>query len=169
MAVRPIVMWPDARLATPCAPVAAGAAGTDVATLIADMFETMYAAPGRGLAAPQVGVLVRLFVMDCGWKDGARTPRVFLNPRILERSGAVAPGEEGCLSIPGVLVEVTRPARVTLAWQTPEGGTGQETFDGFAARCVQHEIDHLDGLVTFDRLDPSARAEAEAALAGKAS
>ena len=124
--------------------------------LIRDMFETMYAGPGRGLAAPQVGVLKRLFVMDCGWKDGEMTPMVCINPEIIP-AGAMVPGEEGCLSIPGVLVEVMRPERIVLRFSDQDGMRQEMELDGFEARCAQHELDHLDGLVTFDRLSPEAR------------
>jgi peptide deformylase len=125
----------------------------------------MYAAPGRGLAAPQVGVMQRLFVMDTGWKDGASDPRVFLDPRIVAVSAATETRAEGCLSIPGILVEVTRPAQVKIAFRDATGQARTEDFTGFAAACIQHEIDHLEGRVTFDYLDAAARATAEAAYA----
>jgi len=160
MAVLPILRWPDPRLKQPCAPVTG-----DVHALIDDMLETMYAAPGRGLAAPQVGVLWRLFVMDTTWKEGASDPQVFVNPRITDRSDTLATAAEGCLSIPGVLVDVTRPAEITVTWQDAHGAAHRQVFSGFAAACVQHEIDHLDGIVTFDRLAPDARQEAEAQFA----
>ncbi|WP_278924127.1 peptide deformylase [Pseudophaeobacter profundi] len=157
MALLPIVQWPDPGLSTHCAAVG----DEDLTGLIADMFDTMYDAPGRGLAAPQVGVLKRLFVMDVSWKEGAPAPLVMINPEILSFGEAQQPGEEGCLSIPGVLVAVQRPTTVTLRWQDAGRAWQQGRFDGFAARCIQHEYDHLDGLVTFDRLGPAARAEAE--------
>ncbi|MFU8882104.1 MAG: peptide deformylase [Rhodobacterales bacterium] len=154
----PILRWPDPRLSTPCDPVAAG---EDLDGLIRAMFDTMYAAPGRGLAAPQVGVLKRLFVMDCGWKDGEMTPMVCINPEITQADG-MAPGAEGCLSIPGVLAEVLRPERITLRYLDQNGCAQEAELDGFEARCAQHELDHLDGLVTFDRLSPEARRVVEA-------
>lgn len=157
MALRPILRWPDDRLATPCAPVVPG---EDVAGLIADMFETMYDAPGRGLAAPQVGVMQRLFVIDVTWKDGNRSPLVMVNPRIVARSEDILPGEEGCLSIPGILVSVDRPARVEMDWTDEHGVRHRRWLDGAEARCAQHELDHLDGIVTLDRLQPEARADA---------
>ena len=157
MSVLPILRWPDPRLSRVCDPVGPG---EDLERLVTDMFETMYDAPGRGLAAPQVGVMKRLFVMDCGWKEGDMTPVTCINPEIVEASGTQATGEEGCLSIPGILAPVTRPEWIVLRW-TDLGGTVQEQrLDGFEARCAQHEFDHLDGLVTFDRLD----AETHAAL-----
>lgn len=158
MSVLPILKWPDARLATPCAPVAEG---EDLAPLIADMLETMYDAPGRGLAGPQVGVLKRLFVMDVDWKTGPRNPVVMVNPEILWRSEDSQSGEEGCLSIPDVMTEVSRPSQVRLRWQDAMGAVQEQDFDGFAARCIQHEYDHLDGRVTFDHLGEEARTAAE--------
>ncbi len=158
MSVLSILKWPDKRLATPCIPVAEG---EDLATLIADMLDTMYDAPGRGLAGPQVGVLKRLFVMDVDWKTGPRNPLVMVNPEILWRSEDSQPGEEGCLSIPGVMTEVSRPTQVRLRWRDATGATQERDFDGFAARCIQHEYDHLDGRVTFDHLDEEARTAAE--------
>jgi len=159
MSLRDIVQWPDPRLATICAAVTQD---EDVTALIADMLDTMYDAPGRGLAAPQVGVLKRLFVMDVGWKDGARDPIVMINPQILWRAEDTAGGEEGCLSIPGLSTEVIRPTRVRVHWQDAGRKSQEQTFEGFAARCIQHEYDHLDGRVTLDHLSPELRAEAEA-------
>lgn len=156
MSLREIVLWPDPRLSAPCAPVER--ITRETAALAEDMLETMYAAPGRGLAAPQVGVMFRLFVMDTGWKDGPRAPRVFVNPQIVERGEVLVTRSEGCLSIPGVTAEVTRPDAVRLRWTALDDTTREESFDGFAAACVQHEMDHLDGLVTLDRVDVAARA-----------
>ncbi len=122
-----------------------------VRQLAADMIETMYDAPGRGLAAPQVGEPLRMFVMDCHWKDGAsRAPRVFLNPSFTARSEDQVVNEEGCLSIPGVPVDVTRPASVTMRWTDLNGATHEQSFEGFEAVCVQHEADHLDGILNVD-------------------
>jgi len=165
MAVLPILRWPDPRLMQVCAPVAAG---EDVSSLISDMFETMYAAPGRGLAAPQVGVLKRVFVMDVTWKEGERSPLACVNPEILEVSAEAAMAEEACLSIPGVAASVERPARVRLAWTGEDGARHEEDFEAFWAICAQHEYDHLDGKVIFDRLSPEARAVLEDAYEGGA-
>jgi peptide deformylase len=129
------------------------------------MLETMYAAPGRGLAGPQVGVLRRIFVMDVAWKDGAPDPMVFLDPEIVWRSDETRTGTEGCLSIPGVTAEVERAAEIEVTWRDLDGAGHARRFDGFAAICIQHETDHLDGLVTFDRVAPEARAALEAAYA----
>lgn len=158
MAILPILRWPDPRLATPCTPVA-----EDVAQLAADMLETMYAAPGRGLAAPQVGVLKRLFVMDVAWKEGPPAPSVVINPQILWRSDDTATGAEGCLSIPGIMTDISRATQIRMTWTDLHGQLQDEILTGFAAICAQHEYDHLDGLVTFDRLPPDQRAAAQAA------
>ena len=162
MAILPILLWPDARLSTMCDPVVVG---NDLGPLIGDMFDTMYAAPGRGLAAPQVGVMQRLFVMDATWKTGTRSPMVFINPVIVAQAEQMSCADEGCLSIPGVLVPVKRPVWVDLAWTTPEGDTEQRRFDGFEALCVQHEFDHLNGVVSFRHLNGAARRAAEAEYA----
>ena len=161
MAVLPILRWPDPRLTTPCDKVV-----LDDATrrLAADMFDTMYAAPGRGLAAPQVGALLRLFVMDTTWKDGTRNPVAMVNPRILWRSEDHATGPEGCLSLPGPLTEISRPREIDITWTDLEGATHQARLTGFAAVCAQHEYDHLDGILTLDHLSPQARKTAEAGL-----
>lgn len=157
MPLLPIVQWPDPRLATQCAPL--GDVTPEVRALAADMLDTMYAAPGRGLAAPQVGVLQRLFVMDVTWKDGPRNPMVLIDPEILWLSEAKASGPEGCLSIPGVLAEVERSTSIRLGWTSLDGDRVEAVLEGFAAICAQHEFDHLDGIVTLDRLTPEARAE----------
>lgn len=163
-AILPIVTWPDARLATPAAPVAVFDAS--LAQLAQDMLATMYDAPGRGLAGPQVGAMQRIFVMDCSWKDGTPEPQVMINPEILEASGAET-REEGCLSVPGLLVPVTRPDRIRLRWQDLGGVTREGIFEGIAATCVQHERDHLDGLLHLDRAAPADRAQALATLAAQ--
>ena len=154
----PILRWPDPRLSQPCAPAVLD---DDLRRLAADMLETMYAAPGRGLAAPQVGHLVRLFVMDVAWKTGTPEPMVFVNP-VVEPFGERVAGPEGCLSIPGPVTEVERFAQVQVRWTDLDGAQHSAAFDGFAAICIQHEHDHLDGILTLDRLPPEARAQAEA-------
>lgn len=158
MALLPILSWPDTALSTPCVSVG----DEDLGALITDMFETMYAAPGRGLAAPQVGVLKRFFVMDATWKEGVGSPLVMINPEILSLGPVQELGDEGCLSIPGVVTPVLRPTTVHLRWQDQHGAQQEGAFDGFAARCIQHEYDHLEGLVTFDRLAAEDRGRAEA-------
>lgn len=154
----PILRWPDPRLSQPCG---RAVLDSDLRSLAADMLETMYAAPGRGLAAPQVGRLVRMFVMDVDWKTGEPAPMVFVNPE-LKLLGDRILGPEGCLSIPGPVTEVERNAQVRLRWTDLNGAAQDASFDGFAAICIQHEFDHLDGILTLDRLGPEARAVAEA-------
>lgn len=159
MAVRPIVKWPEPVLSQRCALVSD--LTDDIHVLAADMLETMYDAPGRGLAAPQVGVSLRLFVMDAGWKEGAPDPLVCINPVVEPLGDAMATQSEGCLSIPGVSAEVTRPAAVHLTWIGVDGARHARDLNGFAAACAQHEYDHLDGILTLDRIDPDARADLE--------
>ncbi|MEC8194881.1 MAG: peptide deformylase, partial [Pseudomonadota bacterium] len=117
MSVLPLVFYPDARLAQPCAAIG----DEDLSDLIADMFDTMYAAPGRGLAGPQVGVMKRIFVMDCTWKEGTKTPMAFLNPEIIAASADEDTLDERCLSIPGVMVPVVRPTEIAVRWQDAHG------------------------------------------------
>jgi len=149
MAVLPILQAPDPHLAQ----VASEVAVFDDAliALTDDMLATMYAAKGRGLAAPQVGVLSRVFVMDATWKAAEPAPVAFVNPEIVDASEELATLAEGCLSIPDNVVDVTRPAAVTLQWRDVDGGFLQARFDGFEAACVQHEIDHLNGILITDK------------------
>ena len=159
MAVLPILCWPDPRLEERCLPVSG-----DISGLIADMLETMYAAPGRGLAAPQVGQLLRLFVMDVSWKESAPTPMAFINPVILWRSSDRVIGPEGCLSIPGVTAQVARAREIRLRYTDATGALKEDHLTGMAAICAQHEYDHLDGILTLDRIPPAERHMAEASL-----
>lgn len=158
--IRPIVLWPDPVLTQVCAAVTDIA--DDIQALATDMLETMYAAPGRGLAAPQVGVPIRLFVMDAAGANAERTPRVLINPEIIDRSDTRISGPEGCLSIPGVTTDIDRAAEITLRWTGLDGSLFVEHLTGFEAICAQHETDHLDGIVTFDRLTVAARQAVEA-------
>lgn len=146
--IRPLRLWPDPVLTQVCAALAADAGA---ARLGADMLETMYAARGRGLAAPQVGVLSRLFVMDASWKTAEPAPEIFLNPEILWSSPETTASTEGCLSIPGQEVTVTRATAIILRWTTPDGTIAAQRLTGFRAICAQHEIDHLNGIVTLTR------------------
>jgi peptide deformylase len=161
--IRRLRLWPDPVLA--CVAAQVTAFDDDLRALAADMLETMYAAPGRGLAAPQVGVSLRLFVMDVGWKDGAPGPRVIVNPVLSDASAETAPMHEGCLSIPGVSAEVVRPVAVTLTARDLDGTVTAERLSGFAALCVQHETDHLDGILTLDRIGAAERARLAPQLA----
>ncbi|MFZ1470130.1 MAG: peptide deformylase [Paracoccaceae bacterium] len=157
--ILPILRWPDARLMQPCQPATLS---DPLRALAADMLDTMYDAAGRGLAAPQVGHLLRMFVMDVGWKSGPRTPCVMVNPQILSLSGSRATGPEGCLSIPGPTTLISRATEVQMQWMDLDGARQEACLTGFAAICAQHEYDHLDGVLTLDRLSPDARAQAEA-------
>ncbi|MFN3953826.1 MAG: peptide deformylase [Pararhodobacter sp.] len=167
MSILPILTFPDPRLRRPALPVAA--VTPQIRQLAADMLETMYAAPGRGLAGPQVGVMVRLFVMDCTWRDGPPTPRVCLNPQILEAADALIGHTEGCLSIPGLTCDVRRPAWITLRWSDLDGNVQTERLEGFAATCAQHELDHLNGRLCIDLLGEAARVAASPVLAAMGS
>ncbi|WP_353473715.1 peptide deformylase [Salipiger sp. H15] len=155
MSLLPILRWPDPRLSQRCDEVGSV---EDVAELVSDLFETMYDAPGRGLAAPQVGAMVRVFVMDAGWKNGEMTPRACINPAITWGSDERVTGGEGCLSIPGVTALVERHARIRLAYTDLTGEAQEVELSGSEAIVAQHEYDHLDGLVHFDRLEAEARA-----------
>ena len=156
MSLRNILIHPDPRLKKTCDPVAR--ITPEIETLAADMLATMYEAPGVGLAAPQVGVLSRLFVMDCN-KDPEVEPQplVMVNPRITWSSEGLNSYEEGCLSIPDQYGEITRPAEVRVEWLGLDGKTHQREFDGLWATCAQHEIDHLDGKLFIDYLSPLKR------------
>lgn len=156
MAIRPILIHPDPRLRKAAAPVRAVDAG--IRSLADDMLATMYDAPGIGLAATQIGVMKQVFVMDCGAKDDAPAPMVFLNPEILWASDEEVASEEGCLSIPDVYEDVVRPARVRLRWMDLDGTVQEREFSGRPATCVQHEIDHLRGKLFIDYLSPVKRA-----------
>ncbi|UUR08830.1 peptide deformylase [Sphingomonas glaciei] len=155
MAILPIVCIPDPILREISTPVEAFDA--ELKTLIADMFETMYAAPGIGLAAVQVGVPKRLLVIDLQEEEDAegkpvKDPSVFINPEILEESDSFVPYKEGCLSIPDQYAEVMRPDRVKAKWQDADGGWQEGDIDGLLAVCLQHEIDHLNGVLFIDHI-----------------
>jgi peptide deformylase len=124
--------------------------------LVADMFETMYAAPGVGLAAPQVGVSKRLFVMDCAPSKGPRERVVLANPEIVMTEGSQK-GDEGCLSFPGIYFEVERPVRVVARAQNVDGEWFEIDAMDLAARCIVHENDHLNGVLFLDYLGPIRR------------
>ena len=125
----------------------------DLRVLMDDMLETMYAAPGIGLAAVQVGVPKRVIVMDIGQREGGeREPRYFINPEIVWASEETAPYEEGCLSIPEIYDEVERPAQVKLKYLDYNGNKVEEVAEGLFAVCIQHEMDHLEGVLFIDYL-----------------
>ena len=153
---RTILIHPDPRLKKVCAPVSD--ITDDLRKLADDMLETMYDAPGIGLAAPQIGVLDRLIVLDCVKEEGeAPRPLVMFNPQIVSASDETNVYEEGCLSIPDQFAEITRPKEVEVAWMDRDGNARQEVFDGLWATCVQHEIDHLNGKLFIDYLKPLKR------------
>ncbi|WP_164661762.1 peptide deformylase [Tropicibacter sp. Alg240-R139] len=153
---RSILIHPDPRLKKLCDPVAD--ISDDLRKLADDMLETMYEAPGIGLAAPQIGVLNRMIVLDCVKEEGeALRPLVMFNPEVVSSSDDLNVYEEGCLSIPDQYAEVTRPREVEVAWMDQNGNAQKEVFDGLWATCVQHEIDHLDGKLFIDYLKPLKR------------
>jgi peptide deformylase len=154
--IRNILIHPDPRLKKVCDTV--DLITDDLRRLADDMLQTMYDAPGIGLAAPQVGVTRRLIVMDCvKAADAAPRPLILFNPEVLWVSDDRTTYEEGCLSIPEQYAEVERPAAVTVRWISPQGEENQETFAGLWATCVQHEIDHLNGKLFIDYLGPLKR------------
>ena len=159
MAVLPILEYPDPRLRKIAAPVVA--VTPEIQKLVRDMAETMYAAPGIGLAATQVDVHKRVIVMDLS--DTRDELRVFINPEILAAEGE-ADAEEGCLSVPGYYDKVTRAARVRVRALDAEGNPFELDADGLLAVCIQHEMDHLVGKVFVDHLSPLKRARLSSKL-----
>lgn len=155
MAILPILVAPDPRLKTRAKPVET--IDDDLRRLIDDMLETMYDAPGIGLAAPQVGVLKRLLVLDVAGKDDPPAPMAFVNPEIVWESEEMNVYEEGCLSIPSHYAEVERPARVKVRFLDRDGNRQEIEADGLLATCLQHEIDHLDGKLFIDYLSSLKR------------
>jgi len=155
MPVRDIIILPDKQLRLVSKPIEKVTA--DVRRLAADMFETMYEAPGIGLAAIQVGVPQRLITMDLAKKEEPKTPRVFINPEILWSSEEKSTYEEGCLSIPEYYEEVERPAKVRVRFTDLDGKVHEEEAEGLFATCIQHEIDHLNGVLFVDYLSKLKR------------
>ncbi len=162
MAERAVRLWPDPVLVQSCEIVDLG--DPTLPALIDDLFDTMYVANGRGLAAPQIGILKRVFVVDVSWKDGARDPRVFINPNVVSSAGRETM-EEQCLSIPNLPMPVCRADKIQLRWSNREDVRQTAPFDGALARCILHELDHLDGTVILDHQTPENRARLEAAYA----
>lgn len=155
MAIRPIVEVPDPRLREISKPVET--VDDEVRELVRDMFETMYAAPGIGLAAIQVGVPKRILVIDLQEPeeeegDPVKDPRVFINPEIVEHSDQEVPYTEGCLSVPDQFAEVDRPDRIRARWLDEKGVAHEEEITGLLATCLQHEMDHLNGVLFIDHL-----------------
>jgi len=155
MAIRDIITLPDKRLRLNSEPVKHVDAG--VRKLIDDMFETMYKAPGIGLAAIQVGVAKRVVTMDLSKKEDNHEPQVFINPEIVWQSDETAKYEEGCLSIPEYYEEVERPARVKVKYLDLDGKAHETEVKGLLATCLQHEIDHINGVLFIDHLSKLKR------------
>jgi peptide deformylase len=155
MTLRPILIHPDPRLKTVAEPVPE--ITDEIRRLADDMLETMYDAPGIGLAAPQIGRLSRLLVMDAAKEEETAQPMVLINPQVTWASEMRSVYEEGCLSIPEQFADVERPAEVEVRWLGLDGKTHSQRFDGLWATCVQHEIDHLDGKLFIDYLKPMKR------------
>jgi peptide deformylase len=155
MPVREILIIPDKRLRLVSKPVAKIDAATK--KLVEEMFETMYEAPGIGLAAIQIGEPRRIVTMDLAKKDEPKEPQVFINPEIVAHSGEKNIHEEGCLSIPEYYEEVERPAEVTVRYLDLEGKKREVEATGLLATCLQHEIDHLDGVLFIDHISKLKR------------
>lgn len=177
MAIREILEVPDPRLKTISTPVEPHEFGDDLRTLVDDMFETMYDAPGIGLAAIQVGVPKRVLVIDlqpddpdappveCSHDGHSHThpatknePRVFINPVIIDPAKELSTYQEGCLSVPEIYADVDRPATCTVRYQDLDGNSHEEHLEGLLATCLQHEMDHLEGILFIDHLSRLKRA-----------
>jgi peptide deformylase len=155
MAIREIIKLPDKRLRLISEPVKQIDAG--IRKLVDDMFETMYKAPGIGLAAIQLGVAKRVITLDLSKKEDDHEPQVFINPEILWQSEALAKFEEGCLSIPDYYEEVERPAEVKVRYLDLAGKKREIDAKGLLATCLQHEIDHINGVLFIDHLSKLKR------------
>ena len=154
--IRPILIHPDPRLKKTCAPVSE--VDDAVHALMADMLQTMYDAPGIGLAAPQVGVISRVIVVDCAkGEDEIPEPICLANPEVTWSSEETREHEEGCLSIPDIYAMVTRPDRVRVRFLNRDGAEEEREFDGVQSTCIQHEIDHLNGKLFIEYLSPMRR------------
>jgi peptide deformylase len=151
----PILVVPDPILKARARPVGPEDIG-QVRSMVPRMFATMYRAPGIGLAAPQVGIGLRFAVVDLQ-PDDKRAPIVLINPEVVARSEEMVTREEGCLSLPGQYADVTRPARVTVRYTDLEGARRHIEAEGLLSACLQHEIDHLDGILFVDHLSPLKR------------
>jgi len=158
MALREILVVPDPILKQVSKPV--DVVDDELRVLMDDMLETMYAAPGIGLAAIQIGVPKRVIVMDLAREDAPKTPKYYVNPEILWASEETAPYEEGCLSVPEIYDEVERPSRVKLRYLDYHGKQVEEDAEGLFAVCIQHEMDHLQGVLFIDHLSRLKREQA---------
>lgn len=149
MPALPVLRWPDPRLRARAEPV--GEATDAIRALARDLLDTLHAIPAIGITAPHVGVLRRLVVIDLG-EPGRRTPVVYVDPEVTWASAELARHREGSVSMPGVAEEVERPARIRARWRDLDGGAQEEELEGFAAACLLHEIDQLDGVFWIERL-----------------
>jgi peptide deformylase len=155
MTLRDILILPDKRLRSVSEPVIE--ISDEIRTLVADMFETMYDAPGIGLAAIQVGVPLRVVVMDLSKREAEAEPKVFINPEITGSSDEKTVYEEGCLSIPEIHEDVERPARVNVKYLDLDGRPQEAEAEGLFATCIQHEVDHLNGVLFIDHISKLKR------------
>jgi peptide deformylase len=155
MTIRPLIILPDPKLRLVSEPITA--VTDEVRRLADDMLETMYDAPGVGLAAIQVGVPLRMVTMDVSKSETEPQPMVLLNPEVLQTSDELSAYEEGCLSIPEYYEEIERPARVRFRYMNLKGEIVEQEADGLLATCVQHEIDHLNGVLFIDYLSKLKR------------
>jgi peptide deformylase len=163
MAIRPILVAPDPGLKQKSVPVEGGVTDAHRA-LMDDMLETMYDAPGIGLAAIQIGEPLRIIVMDLSRDEEPKAPRYFVNPEILWASEETQPYEEGCLSVPDIYEDVERPARVKVRYLDYNGKQIEEDAEGLYAVCIQHEMDHLEGVLFIDHLSRLKREKAVSKL-----
>ena len=155
MALLPIITAPDPRLKQVCPSVEQ--VDDEIRRLLADMLETMYDAPGIGLAAPQIGVLKRVIVVDVSREDEERAPLKMVNPELTWVSDHDASYDEGCLSLPEHYAEVVRPAEIKVEYLDESGAKQELSADGLLATCIQHEIDHLDGILFVDHISALKR------------
>lgn len=155
MTIRSIITIPDPVLREVCAPIKA--VDSDIRALADDMLDTMYDAPGIGLAASQIGILKRLFVLDVAKEGDDKAPMVFINPEIVWSSDDLSIYQEGCLSIPDYYEDVERPASVRVQFQNRDGDDQELTADGLLATCIQHELDHLNGTLFIDYISKLKR------------
>ncbi len=158
MTVRPIVYHPDPILRQTCAPVEA--ITPEIHTLLDDMLDTMYAAEGLGLAAIQIGVLLRVVVIDVAQKTGERLPIFMINPELVWSGGDVVPYLEGCLSIPEIYEDIDRPNQAHVCYKDRDGNMQEIKGEGLLAKALQHEIDHLNGVLFVDHLSRLKRSRA---------
>ncbi len=163
MTVRPILTAPDPRLKAVCEPIAR--VDDEIRKIADDLLDSMYAADGIGLAAIQIGVPKRMLVMDIAQAQGKREPMLFINPKIIWASDETAKSEEGCLSVPEIWEDVERPARIRAEYLDREGNSQTIEADGLFACCLQHEIDHLDGVLFIDHVSKLKRSIALRKLA----